>query len=99
MNGQLTYVPQKFFDDERAAIDKANRIIIDVATHYAESGPVGPEDPFIGRVRPGDFYSAVGLQRLADLAEQHQPVLLQQAVRRHEASSGSAKAAIPHSRA
>ncbi len=91
MNGQLTYVPRKFFDDERAAIDKANHIVLDVATHYAESGPVGPEDPFIGVVRPGDFYSTIGLQRLAYLAEQHQPALLQQAVQRYQTSSESMK--------
>ena len=98
MNGQLTYVPRKFFDDEQAAIDKANRIILDVATHYAESGPVGPEDPFIRHVRPGDVYSAVGLQRLANLAEQHQPALLQQAFRRYQASGGSVKRDVPPSR-
>jgi hypothetical protein len=98
MNGQLTYVPRKFFDDERAAIDKANRIILDVATDYAESGPVGPEDPFIGNIRPGDLYSTVGLQRLADLAEQHQPALLRQVVQRYQASSGSVKGDVPHSR-
>lgn len=98
INGQLTYVPQKFFDDEDAAIDRANRIILDVATHYAESGPVGPEDPFMGHIRPGDFYSVAGLQRLAGLAEQHQPTLLRQAVQRYEASSRLAKAGVTHSR-
>lgn len=98
MNGQLTYVPRKFFDDERAAIDKANRIILDVATRYAESGSVGPEDPFIGHIRPAGLYSPVALRRLADLAEQHQPTLLRQAIHRYQASSGSVKEDVPHSR-
>lgn len=98
MNGQLTYVPRKFFDDERAAIDRANRIIRDVETHYAQSVPVGPEDPFIGHVRPGDIYSAARLQRLADLAGQHQPALLRQAIQRTQASSGSVKRDVSHSR-
>ena len=89
MNGQITYVPRKFFDDESAAIDRANKIILDFATRYAESGPVGPEDPFFSRVNPGDLYSVVGLQRLADLAEQHQPVLLREALQRSQPSSES----------
>ena len=84
MNGQLTYVPQKFFDEEKAAIDKANRIVLDVATRYAESGPVGPEDPFIGNIRPGELHSVAGLQRLAGLAKQHQSALLRQAVQRYD---------------
>jgi hypothetical protein len=95
MNGQLTYVPRKFFDAESAAIDKANRIILDVSSRYAESAPIGPEDPFIGNIRPGDLYSTVGLQRLADLAKQHQPALLRQAVQKYQASSGSVKGDVP----
>lgn len=98
MNGQLTYVRRKFFDDERAAIDKANRIVLDIASRYAESGPVGPEDPFIRQIRPGNLYSAVGMRRLVDLAERHQPMLVRQAVARYEASSGLVKGDVPHSR-
>ena len=89
MNGQLTYVPRKFFDDESEAIDKANRIVLDIASRYAESGPVGPEDPFVQQFRPGNLYSAAGMRRLGDLAERHQPTLVRQALARYEASRGS----------
>jgi hypothetical protein len=80
MNGQLTYVPQKFFKDERTARDNAAHILGMFIDKYSESNDVGPLDPIISAIRPGDLASSVGLERLAMLAEQHQPELLREVI-------------------
>jgi hypothetical protein len=51
--GQLTYVPQTFFDEEAAAIARLNKTMRDFADHYAHSvgdvpGPHPPVDPGSG---------------------------------------------------
>jgi hypothetical protein len=53
--GQLTYVPQLFFDQEQAAIDLLNKTMRDFARRYAisvggVSGPPQPGDPVSGEL-------------------------------------------------
>jgi hypothetical protein len=50
VTGQLTYVPQSFFDEETAAHAKTARFFRDFALHYSKSirdipRPPGPGDP------------------------------------------------------
>jgi hypothetical protein len=42
ITGQLTFVPQSFFDEETAAKEKVTRIFHDFETHYAKSLPPAP---------------------------------------------------------
>jgi hypothetical protein len=42
-----------------------------------------PSDPVIGWLRPGDFATYAGMQRLLNLAQQHQPELLHQTLASH----------------
>ena len=83
VNGQLTYVPQKFFDDERKAWEKLAKAINDFNDHYSKSATVGPQDPVIGWARPNDLYTTEGLEQIASLAEQHQPELFHQIMEAH----------------
>ena len=92
VNGQVTYVPQQFFDNEREAIEKAGRVIKDFNDKYSKSVVIGPEDPVIGWVRPGDFVGSAGLERMAALAQQHQPELLSRVMAEH-ATADLAKSA------
>ena len=52
--GQITYVPQAFFDQEAAAIARLNKTLRDFADHYAISVGAVP-----GRPRPGDPVSGL----------------------------------------
>jgi hypothetical protein len=79
VNGQLTYVPQAFFDEEQEAIQKARKAAAEFVRKYSESVEVGPLDPIIGWARPGDLASTAGLATLMRLAEEHQPTLLREA--------------------
>jgi hypothetical protein len=80
INGQLTYVPQSFFDAERAAIRKAAATAGEFNRRYSLSTDVGPEDPIVGWLRPGDLATPAGLAKVLGLARQHQPELLRQAM-------------------
>ncbi|MGB7962122.1 MAG: hypothetical protein WCF12_04055 [Propionicimonas sp.] len=83
VNGQLTYVPQQYFDDESAAWGRAAKAIRDLNRRFSEVniqiGP-NPPDPVIGWLRPGDLATAASIQRFIALAEQHQPQLLRDVV-------------------
>jgi hypothetical protein len=79
-NGQLTYVPQSFFDEESAAFEKAAKIFNEFNTKYSLSTEVGPADPVVGAVRPGDLLTSAGLAKVIASAETHQPELLQAVV-------------------
>jgi hypothetical protein len=83
INGQLTYVPQKFFDDERKAMEQAERTLTHFNEAYVHQAEPGPLDPVVGWVRPGDLASRAGIERLAALAEEHQPELLHQVMAAH----------------
>ena len=76
VNGQLTYVPQSFFDAEQAAIQEAADTIADFNDQYREARELGPLDPIVGWLRPADRRSRQSLARVAQLAEQHEPDLL-----------------------
>ncbi|MCI0574858.1 MAG: hypothetical protein L0332_31335 [Chloroflexi bacterium] len=78
MNGQLTYVPQSFFDAERAAIEKAAKAAAEFNRKYSISTEVGPDDPIVGWLRPGDLATTAGLTKVMALAEQHQPEILRE---------------------
>ncbi len=76
INGQLTYVPQSFFDEERKAIEKLAKTASEFNRHYSISATVGPSDPIVGWLRPGDLASIDRLERFVSLAEEHEPQLL-----------------------
>jgi hypothetical protein len=83
INGQLTYVPQSFFDQEKAARGKLEKIMSDLADHYAVSKQPGHGDPVFGPIRPGELTTEAGLERLAAAAREFEPALLDQMVRKH----------------
>lgn len=83
VNGQLTYVPQKFFDEESAARERLKKAMDDFNDKYSKSVVVGPDDPVLGWVRPGDTISIEGLERIVHLARQHQPDLFKQVMTAH----------------
>jgi hypothetical protein len=80
VNGQLTYVPQTFFDEERRAYEQAEQTLTYFNEKYSESVEVGPLDPVVGWLRPGDLAQSQGVERLVTLAREHQPALLEQAI-------------------
>ena len=45
LTNQLVFVPQSFFDDEKRALQDAERLWNDLARRFAKSGTVGPGDP------------------------------------------------------
>lgn len=79
VNGQLTYVPQKFFDDEREAHGKMADTMVYLKKKYAISQEPGPLDP-VGWLQPGDLVRPEALQLAFELAERHQPELLREAM-------------------
>jgi len=77
--GQLTYVPQSFFDQEDAAKKWFAGVMSKVAG-YARSKQPGPGDPGSGVIRPGDLVSVPSLETAVAIAEKHQPELLSKAI-------------------
>jgi hypothetical protein len=78
MNGQLTYVPQSFFDAEQAIIDKARKAAAEFNRKYSLSTEVAPGDPVVGWLRPGDLSTTAGLTKFMTLAKQHEPGILKE---------------------
>lgn len=78
VNGQLTYVPQAFFDAEREAIQKAAKALAEFNRRYSLSTEVGPTDPVVGWLRPGDLATIGGITKGFNLAREHQPALLRE---------------------
>jgi hypothetical protein len=91
MNGSLTYVPQKFFDDERAAWKSAEAMVKFFNNKYIEVAPIGPADPVLAAWRPGDFASRDSIERFLRRAEEQEPELLREAMAavRHEADTAA----------
>lgn len=83
MNGQLTYIPQQFFDDERNAIEQAGRIVKDYMHRHRDFAGGGELDPAIRAFRPGDLWSGRSVQRALELAQQHNPELLRRVQAEH----------------
>ncbi|MHA4809499.1 hypothetical protein ACX0G9_15405 [Flavitalea flava] len=88
INGQLTYVPQSFFDEERAAIEKAAKAAAEFNRKYSHSTVVGPSDPIVGWLRPGDLGTLSGLNRVLTLAAENQPEILQEVLTESQNRSG-----------
>jgi hypothetical protein len=76
VNGELVYVPQKFFDDEAAAIAKAAKTIAEFNRRFSESRQPGPIDPIVGWVNPGDVSRPEVVERFLEVARERQPELL-----------------------
>ena len=89
MNGQLTYVPQSFFDAEHAAIDKAAKTAAEFNRRFSQSATVGPSDPVVGSLRPGDLASITGLSKVLALAKRNEPELLREVEASLEDSPGT----------
>jgi hypothetical protein len=88
VNGQLTYVPQKFFDDETAAIAKAARTIADFNRRYSVSRTPGPIDPVVGWLNPGDVSRPEVVARFLEAAREKEPELLEQVIKAHAVGTG-----------
>jgi hypothetical protein len=69
VNGQLTFVPQAFFDQERAAIDR----LAGFSQEYAISTQPKPGEPVIGTIFPGELTTEVGVERLVAAVKQFHP--------------------------
>jgi hypothetical protein len=80
VNGQLTYVPQSFFDAEAKARKHANDVIGHIERNYVISRQPGPSDPVTNWLRPGTLNSVEAMQEFLQLAQQHAPELVAQAV-------------------
>jgi hypothetical protein len=78
INGQLTYVPQKFFDDETAAIAKVARTIAEINRRFSESRQPGPIDPIVGWLNPGDMAREEVVAKFVEVAKEREPELLAQ---------------------
>jgi hypothetical protein len=81
--GQLTYVPQSFFDEEDAAKKRLAGILAKMAG-YAISKQPEPGDPQSGVIRPGDLVSVPSMETMAQIAEKHSPELLRKAVAEYD---------------
>ncbi|PGS74158.1 hypothetical protein COC69_23335 [Bacillus cereus] len=86
INGLLTYVPQKFFDDEIKAIKNAIQIIIKYSKRYYVERTPNPIDPIIGWLRPEDNFAINfdSINRFVNLAEKYNPELLKEILSSYE---------------
>ncbi|PEL72607.1 MULTISPECIES: hypothetical protein [Bacillus cereus group] len=81
INGLLTYVPQKFFDDEAKALAKAVQIIIKYSKRYSVEKIPNPLDPITGWLRPDDFMINIdSINRFVEFAEKNDSELLKEIV-------------------
>ena len=89
MNTQITLVSEEFFEAEEEAINRANDVLREFSRKYIEVVPVGPDDPVISQIRPGDLIAPalsmdaevdLRTQALADAAQRHRPELLLEAI-------------------
>ena len=74
INGQLTYVPQSFFDEEAEASGKQRAF----AQKYAVSVNPGPGEPVFGKVSVRELTTEAGVERLAAALRQFKPEVLDQ---------------------
>jgi hypothetical protein len=72
-NGQLTYVPQSFFEEEEKAENRAKGILTRIEKNYSISRQPGPADPVVGWLRPGILETAEGMQEFMNAARRHAP--------------------------
>jgi hypothetical protein len=76
VNGQLTYVPQKFFNDESAAMAKAAKAIAEFNRRFSKSHQPRPIDPIVGWLNPGDVSRHEVVARFLEVAREKEPELL-----------------------
>lgn len=72
INGQLTFVPQSLFDEEKAARDKQKAF----ADEFAISVEPEPGAPVIGTIQLGELATDAGVARLAATLNQSEPGLM-----------------------
>ena len=76
VNGQLTYVPQSFFDREREAIEKFFGKVAEYNDRFSESQERSPINPILTGIRPGDMLRPETVVRISSLMKEHEPELL-----------------------
>jgi hypothetical protein len=81
VTSQLTFVPEKFFREEQALIDKANEFWTDFNERYTESHGISPLDPIVQVNTWRDRYSVQGLQRIASVVRSERPDVLAEFMR------------------
>lgn len=77
INGQLTYVPQSLFDEEREA-SKRQRAF---AQKFAVSANPKPGEPVFGTISMGELTTDAGVARLAAALRQFEPEVLEKLTR------------------
>jgi hypothetical protein len=77
INGLLTYVPQSFFDQEKAAADKLKALL----SKYVETATPKLGDPVARAMRPGETMTDAGAERLVAALQQFDPQMLETLVR------------------
>ncbi len=81
VNGQLTYVPKQFFEDENKALERGVRDLIRFNNEYRPPLGDGPERGGLFKwVRPGDWGNKDSLDQMALLARSSHPDLLDQII-------------------
>jgi hypothetical protein len=83
VDGQLTFIPQDFFDREREAAERAGEVAAALRRKWAKSrgpGPKGP-GPLLDGVNPAEMNTPAGLNRLLEAAATHEPQLLREVLR------------------
>ncbi|TIP80996.1 MAG: hypothetical protein E5X60_35575 [Mesorhizobium sp.] len=81
MNGQLTFVPQSFFDREQEARQKFFGKVAEFNQRFSESAEPGPINPILTAIRPGDVLRTDTVVRVSALMKEHQPELFNQLLR------------------
>jgi hypothetical protein len=98
---QVIFVPEAFFDKERKALDRGEKMWDEVVNKYAVSAPIGPGDPIvpvIDEVRdmvsrsPSTSTLAAGLEARMDFARRTRPDLLDEVMRQADADASARSA-------
>ena len=79
-NGQLTYVPESFFEAENKARKRAIELLKEIEQKYRKSRKPGPTDPVVGGVRRGTFTSVSAMQDFVNRARRHAPEVVEEAL-------------------
>jgi hypothetical protein len=77
INGQLTFVPQSFFDEETEASNKQRAF----AQKFAVSVSPKPGEPVFGTIRTSELSTDAGVARLAAALRQFEPEVLEKLTR------------------
>jgi hypothetical protein len=92
VNGLITYVPRKFFDDEFTAQAQAASVIAGQVGALIPSGhEIGPPDPSVAWATPGNLATLSGVNHFLDLAKQHRPALFQSIIESLKSKSAGSR--------